>query len=520
MHTDDTGLFESILSPRIGPGIPQQREDTLHDLALDQAFTEIGDGAPHADSAFRTLLRTVPEVEYRQAVFRGLENSSLRTVVDTFLQGIALCKQRDVRGQKASHPYQAKLWHLSAATVYIRALKAFDAGLTRVLPSLEHSSHGWEQLSRHVAQYCSSQTFISLESAAVKVQDKFTDLQFNMLIRGGKITVAQTDDESDLAESVLETYDRFRQEPVIDHRTTFRPPQFDHVQGWILDRVALVHPDTFALLVEFGNETPQYRDQILDLFADEVRFYLAYLDYLAPLRGAGLSVCYPQVSATSKELAVTATWDISLAKHLVDEHQPVVTNDLSLTEDERILVISGPNQGGKTTAARVFGQLHHLAAIGCPVPGTTAQIFLCDQVLTVFEREEKLETLEGRLGAEVLLLHAIFQKMTARTVLVINEAFGSTSLQDAAILTRDLLERISDLGALAVCVTFIDELSRLNEKTVSMVSTVDPSSPEIRTFRIERRVADGRAYAQSLAAKHGLTSEQIRRNLQNMESSS
>ena len=153
--------------------------------------------------------------------------------------------------------------------------------------------------------------------------------------------------------------------------------------------------------------------------------------------------------------------------------------------------------------------MSYLAALGCPVPGTGARVPLCDRVLTLFERGEQLGTLEGRLGAEIDRLHELLGSATDRSVIVLNEAFASTALQDARVLTRDVLERIGALDALAVCVTFIDELSRLNEKTVSMVGAVDPSDPAVRTFRVERRVADGLAYARALARKHGLTAEQI-----------
>lgn len=62
-------------------------------------------------------------------------------------------------------------------------------------------------------------------------------------------------------------------------------------------------------------------------------------------------------------------------------------------------------------------------------------------------------------------------------------------------------------------VTFIDELSRLGDATVSMVSAVEPDNPAVRTFKVERRRADGRAYAIHIAEKYGLTRERLARRL-------
>jgi DNA mismatch repair protein MutS len=148
-----------------------------------------------------------------------------------------------------------------------------------------------------------------------------------------------------------------------------------------------------------------------------------------------------------------------LATTLIRDGAPVVGNDIELTEPQRILVVTGPNQGGKTTFARMFGQRHLLASLGLPVPAQRACLVLPDRILVHFEREERLESLRGKLDDELVRVRDLLAQARDRSLLVMNESFSSTTLADSLFIGTKVLERVSDLGALCVYVTFVEELA-------------------------------------------------------------
>ena len=505
--------FGSILFPSALESLRADRRDPpdcLLDLNLDQIITAVV--AKRDEEVLRPIFyspcRNEQVVRYRQAVFADLERPDLFRVFPAFCEAM--------RAVRANLEYAGRISHRSHKNmVFLRAVRSYCEGvgmLLRDLRAADPGSPGLKGLLRYLDDYVQSATFQRLSKDTAELRHTLSELHYGMLFRGDRVTVRKYESEPDYTVTILDRFARFRESEI--EPPAPRKPKDDfslnHIEEGILDFVSRLFPDQFHRLDTYAERYGSFIDETIARFDREIGFFIAYLDFIEPLKRAGLSFCHPDISTSSKQTEVTGSFDLALATKLVRENSAIVCNDFSLSGAERLLVVSGPNQGGKTTFARMFGQLHFLAGLGCPVPGKAARLFLPDRIFTHFEREEDITNLRGKLEEELVQLHWSCEAMTSNSVIVLNEIFNSTSLDDQVFLSTRILEQILAMDAIGVCVTFIDALSKLSEKTVSMVSTVDPDDPARRTFEIVRRPADGLAYALSLAQRRGVTYEQLR----------
>jgi DNA mismatch repair protein MutS len=489
-----------------------QEPECFADLNLDQVLASMIAGREEYELAsfFYTPVRDVAAVRYRQEILQELERTAVSETVGGFAQRMRAMREQLARADKLRYRYPQESLFLDAVDIYCRAVRT----LTEELNDLELRSRGFVGLREHLDDYIASDAFTALAGETRECKEALPRVTYSVHIKGNRVRVDKYEGEADYSAEVQETFAKFRQGAVKDYRFKL-PDWFDmnHVEAQILDLVARLYPDVFLALDDYCSRRRDYLDRTIGAFDREVQFYVAYLQYVERLKSAGLRFCYPRVSDRSKEVCANQVFDLALASKLVPEHSAVVCNDFHLTDPERILVVTGPNQGGKTTFARTFGQLHYLAGLGYPVPGRRAQLFLPDRVFTHFEIEEDLATLRGKLEDELFRIHEVLQLATSSSIVVMNESFSSTTLNDALFLGREVIERIIELGSLSVYVTFVDELASLSEATVSMVSTVLPENPAERTYRIVRKPADGLAYAAAIAEKYGLTYESLSRRI-------
>jgi DNA mismatch repair protein MutS len=482
------------------------------DLNCDQIVAAITAGREEYNLKpfFHSRLRRVDAIEYRHDVMQDLESASLHQRVIAFAHTMREIRDHLLRVQKLHYKEQRQAWFLDAIEVYCQSISSFANDLC----GLDLRSRGFLGFRDYLMRYADSSRFNSLVSETRVLRADLATVDYCVHIKSSGFTVRKYRREIDYSAEVEATFEKFKQGAVRDYRVKFNASEdMNHIEAKVLEFVAKLHPEVFVALDDFCARHGNFIDRTVAIFDREVQFYIAYLQHIAVLNRAGLQFCYPRVSDKTKEVYDHDGFDIALAHKLVGDGSSVVCNDFYLRGTERILVISGPNQGGKTTFARAFGQLHYLASIGCPVPGRDAQLFLSDQIFTHFEKEEKVENLRGKLEDDLMRVHEILRQATPQSIIIMNEVFTSTTIQDETFLSKKVMEKIIELGLLCLWVTFVDELASFGPQTASMVSTVVPENPAVRTFKIVRRPADGLAYAMAIAQKYGLTYEAIKERI-------
>lgn len=228
-------------------------------------------------------------------------------------------------------------------------------------------------------------------------------------------------------------------------------------------------------------------DHMRDFFGAlraEVAFYLGCVNLHERLRRKGEPVCLPlPVAADGGRLSFRGLYDVCLA---LRTDRRVVGNAAN-ADGRSVVIVTGANQGGKSTFLRSIGLAQLMMQCGMFVAAESFRSGVYDGVFTHFNREEDAAMKSGKLDEELARMSDIVDHLTPTSMVLFNEPFASTNEREGSEIARQVLSALSDLGVKVVCVTHLYELSRgLRERDAGDVLFLraDRRADGTRTFRI------------------------------------
>ena len=202
-----------------------------------------------------------------------------------------------------------------------------------------------------------------------------------------------------------------------------------------------------------------------------------------------------------------------LAQSWKDPSRTVVPMDLELGPERPLLVITGPNAGGKTIALKTLAVHALMAQVGCHVPadeGSRLPVF--DDVFAIIGDDQSVAENLSTFSAFVKQAREILDRVDQRSLVLLDELGAGTDPDEGAALAQAILEELAERGALVIATTHLEPLKAFastypRARNASVEFDTATLAP---TFRL-RYGQPGQSYALTIAARLGLGPELIAR---------
>jgi hypothetical protein len=213
-------------------------------------------------------------------------------------------------------------------------------------------------------------------------------------------------------------------------------------------------------LNSIANALNRSTDHILNFFQmlrTELAFYVGCLNAQAALAAKEQPTCFPSPTQMGEcWLSFRGLYDVSLA---LNSGERAVGNDLD-ADGKRLLVVTGANQGGKTTYLHGVGQAQLMMQAGMFAPANSFGADLRDRIFTHFKREEDASMNSGKLDEELVRMSDMVEQMTHHSLALFNESFAATNDREGSEINRQIVSALIESGIKVVAVTHLYEFAR------------------------------------------------------------
>lgn len=494
----------SILDKRAVPHGEDARAAFFQDLNLDQIIGKmVGRWGQKIRKCYSYFPADAECEAYRRAVYGDVKKEQVYQALMEFVE--MLEELEDIRGRKGrvDTKMQRSVWQIREIDVYCRA---FDS-LARKLEGADLKSEGMLEFLKYLKAYLDAEGYQKMHRQVSELMKELVGFRFMITYEKDRMSVAVGETKG--------TYEAFLAEHGDEERPGLASPflanpvttELENACLEILDKKA---PTIFRAMKELAEQYENYEEPVLVRFTREVPFYLSYCMLQRDMEEKGFGFATPTVKEEER-MEARGLYDLALACVAVREGRKVVSNDVHYEAGESFFVLTGPNQGGKTTFARSLGQLVYFTKMGLDVPAQSANVHYFKDIQTHFSVEESVETGRGKLKEELIRLAPMMEEHRKNTFVVVNELFTTAASYDAGIMGGKVLKHFIELGCRGIYVTHLKELVDVHPQVVSLRAMLNED--RLQTFEIRRSAAEESACAANQVNKYRLTYEQLKERL-------
>lgn len=486
--------FFSILSPHAPAPETAEAPACFPDLNLDQVIDSITKGRAdyNLKSFFHAPLDDLETIHYRQHVLRDCLNhpSVVRAIYAIPIEAERR-KQRHWMGIFTRYPAGV----LSSAVEMLELFVELLRELKRLADenAATFQSAGFRRFFAMIQRELSDDYF-------AEVQDHLRELRFDQ----GVLLSAELGPGNEGANYILRRparpignwAKRIFSKKSSSYSFTIHPRD-DHgarALGELRDQGV-------NLVANAAGQSADHVDGFLKTLQRELAFYIGALNLSESLSALNLPLCFPEVFPTSeRKHAFTGLYDPALA---LTTQKSVVGNDANADEKD-LVIVTGANQGGKSTFLRSIGQAQVMMQCGL---FAAAQAFSANAVsglFTHYKREEDASMKSGKLDEELARMSEIVGYARPDALVLFNESFSATNEREGSEIARQVVSALLERRIKVFFVTHQYELARGYQSQASprhLFLRAGRQGDGSRTFKLREGVPLPTSYGEDVYRK-------------------
>ena len=268
--------------------------------------------------------------------------------------------------------------------------------------------------------------------------------------------------------------------------------------------------EILRILREFTDEVRPMVPQLLDSFEmlADVEFVRAKAHFAKQI--GAFTTTQPQIAKhplIDWTLAVHPLLRRSLEKH----GRKVVPLEIELTRRQRILLISGPNAGGKSVCLKTVGLLQYMLQCGLPITvGERSQLGIFEHIMIDIGDEQSIEDELSTYSSHLLNMKQMMRHADPATLLLIDEFGGGTEPQIGGAMAEAVMKRFVERGAFGIITTHYQNLKHFAEETEGVVNGAMLYDRHLMQPLFQLQIGQpGSSFAVEIARKIGIPEDVI-----------